>query len=79
MDEQLFCLVPQAILVVKLFKKIHRRPASRINFYEEPKKQRNIQVTSVGWKGIRAIAIERGLSLNELIEQIGKGLISPWR
>ncbi len=24
---------------------------------------------------IRAIAIERGLSLNELIEQIGKGLI----
>jgi hypothetical protein len=24
---------------------------------------------------IRAIAIERGLSLNELIEQIGRGLI----
>ena len=40
--------------------------------YEEPKKQRNIQVTSVGWEGIRAIAAERGLSLNELIEQIGR-------
>ncbi|HAZ46393.1 MAG TPA: hypothetical protein DDW76_34010 [Cyanobacteria bacterium UBA11369] len=43
--------------------------------YEEPKKQRNIQVTSVGWDGIRALASERGLSLNELIEQIGRGKI----
>ncbi len=44
--------------------------------YEESKKQRYIQVTSVGWEGIRAIALERGLSQGELIEQIGKGLIS---
>ena len=64
-------------------KGIHPHPNSLANLnrsggqprYEEPKKQRNIQVTSVGWEGIRAIAIERGLSLNELIEQIGRGLI----
>jgi len=43
--------------------------------YEESKKQRYIQLTSVGWEGIRAIAIERRLSQGELIEQIGRGLI----
>jgi hypothetical protein len=51
------------------------RSGGQPRYYEEPKKQRNIQVTSVGWEEIRAIAIERGLSLNELIEQIGRGLI----
>ncbi|MEG5175208.1 hypothetical protein [Microcoleus sp. B3-D7] len=44
--------------------------------YEEPKKQRNIQVTSAGWEGFRAIARERGLSLSELIEQIGRRKIT---
>lgn len=40
--------------------------------YEEAKKQRTIQVTSVGWEGFHTLARERGLSLNELIEQIGR-------
>lgn len=44
--------------------------------YEEPKKQRNIQVTSAGWEGFRTIAKERGLSLSELIEQIGRRKIT---
>ena len=38
--------------------------------------RRNIQVTSAGWEGFRAIARERGLSLSELIEQIGRRKIT---
>ena len=41
--------------------------------YEELKKQRSVTITETGWTSIKGIAKAKGLSVSELIEQIGRG------
>ena len=42
--------------------------------YADPKKRRHITVTNPGWQKAKAIAKEKfGLSISELVEQIGRG------
>ena len=47
--------------------------------YEEPKKIRSVSVTSTGWSGLQKTAQALGLSISELIEQLGRGdlVVSP--
>lgn len=40
--------------------------------YEQPKRQRNVSLTDTGWQGLKEIALDSGLSLAELLEQIGR-------
>ena len=42
--------------------------------YEEKKQRRHITVSTPGWEEAKAIAKEKfGLSISELVEQIGRG------
>jgi hypothetical protein len=43
--------------------------------YESPKKQRTVTVTEDGWAGIKSIAEAMDMSISEVIEQIGRGML----
>ena len=45
--------------------------------YKDLKKQRSVTLTETGWSAVKNIAKEKyGLSVSELLEQIGRGNIS---
>jgi hypothetical protein len=44
--------------------------------YDEVKRRVNLAITPTGIKGLDAIASELGVSRSELVERIGRGLIS---
>lgn len=48
---------------------------SRVPFYEESKRRREVLVTQTGWDGFKAIAKELKLSASELVERIGRGIV----
>lgn len=53
-----------------------RRPGyGRTPKYGERKKPRGITVTDSGWDGLQHLAQEEGVSVSELIERIGRGLL----
>lgn len=41
--------------------------------YEERKLPRKLRMTETGWEGLRSIAASHGISIAELLEQIGRG------
>lgn len=45
-------------------------------YYDEPKKKRNVSVTDTGWEGFDALAKLVSLSRSELIESLGRGSIN---
>lgn len=57
-----------------------RSTKSELNFhsdkshpmYSELKKQHSVTITETGWKSLKAIAAEHGVSVSELFEQIGR-------
>lgn len=57
-------------------------PRSRQNlkprelYYQEPKKRHEVTVTPEGWEGFQSLAESHGVSCSELIERLGRGLIS---
>lgn len=48
----------------------------RTQTYAEPKKTHGITVTDQGWEGLEALAEQRGVSVSELSERIGRGILS---
>ena len=53
---------------------LNLKPGERQPRYEEPKKQRTVSVTDVGWHQLKAIAdSDLGLSVSEMMEQLGRG------
>ena len=49
------------------------KPGESHPMYSENKKQRSVTITETGWSSIKGIAKAKGLSVSELIEQIGRG------
>ncbi len=47
----------------------------RTSEYEEPKKRHGVTITEQGWKGLEALAAKEGVSVSELLERIGRGLL----
>ncbi|NJM74169.1 MAG: hypothetical protein HC862_31100 [Scytonema sp. RU_4_4] len=43
--------------------------------YDQPKRARNVSTTDTAWAGLKELADERELSLAELLEQIGRGIL----
>ena len=43
--------------------------------YGLPKRPRNVSATDIGWAGLKQIADERGISLAELFERLGRGIL----
>lgn len=53
-----------------------RKGHGRTQDYEQPKKQHGITVTDLGWEGLESLAEKAGVSISELLERIGRGLLS---
>lgn len=47
----------------------------RPSLYGENKKRRELVVTDTGWQGLKELAKEKGFSVSELIERVGRGTI----
>ncbi len=56
-------------------KKGGKRSKGKPAFYDEMKKRVNLTLTPTGFDGLDNLALERGLSKSEFVEQIGRGLI----
>ena len=53
---------------------LNLKPGERKPRYSEAKKKRNLSVTDTGWeKAKESIKEELGISVSELLEQIGRG------
>ena len=57
-------------------------PRSRQNlkpremYYAEPKTRHEVAVTPEGWQGFKSLAAARDVSASELIERLGRGLVT---
>ncbi|MBW4489177.1 MAG: hypothetical protein KME12_15415 [Trichocoleus desertorum ATA4-8-CV12] len=60
-------------------RKIHPKSLANLThmgrppIHGEAKQGRKVRVTRVGWSGLQAIAARLGLSVSELLEQLGRG------
>ncbi|KOP23409.1 hypothetical protein AMR41_26305 [Hapalosiphon sp. MRB220] len=43
--------------------------------YDQPKRARNVSTTDTAWMGLKELAYDREISLAELLERLGRGII----